>query len=438
MASAPDERRPVLGRVDSKGRLAWADPELAALQVSAGSRLGAELALPTIAAIARLAAELGVEVFRPARIAGSGHDVEVQVRATPDGDEVALALENWAERPIAPQRLAGLVSRERAASLAEESDKWAVDSELRIASLSPVLAERLEIAPAEAIGQPLTRLFKLEESEDGALPLIAGLAARTAFRGQRARLRTDGTALVLLSGRVIQGADGRFAGFEGEARVEQSSGASESSELDQALDEALRSPLDRIIDSADRIVHQSAGPLRSEYADYATDIAAAARHLLSVVQSLTGAVEGRERVDLAAIAAEASTMLDTAAQARGVAITCERPGAVLAEGDRRSVTQILVNLIANAVRHSPSGETVAVTFDHIDGAWAHVSDHGSGIAPEDHDRIFEPFERGSTDESGVGLGLAISRRLARAMGGDILVQSEPGVGSRFSLRLPAA
>jgi signal transduction histidine kinase len=102
------------------------------------------------------------------------------------------------------------------------------------------------------------------------------------------------------------------------------------------------------------------------------------------------------------------------------------------------VIQILVNLIGNAVRHSPNESAVAISFARANGsAVVHVSDNGPGIAAEDQERIFERFEQANNDGQGTGLGLAIARRLARAMDGDIQLKSEPDKGSIFSLVLPA-
>jgi hypothetical protein len=127
MASAPSNPGPVLGRIDRDGRLVSADPELAALQAEAGSRLGDELALPQVAAIAKLARKLGVPVSRPAIAAGAEQDVELWVRATPEGDEVALSLERWIYRAPAPPRLSGLVGHEQEVELGVAPDEWATD-----------------------------------------------------------------------------------------------------------------------------------------------------------------------------------------------------------------------------------------------------------------------------------------------------------------------
>ena len=146
-----------------------------------------------------------------------------------------------------------------------------------------------------------------------------------------------------------------------------------------------------------------------------------------------------DRVDLVSLATEAGGMLEATAHPRRVKIILQPSAPVTARGDARSIIQILVNLVGNAVRHSPRGATVTLSFDSVEGvARAHVSDQGPGIDPADQQRIFERFERVKGGEGGTGLGLAIARRLAHSMGGDILLDSAPGQGSRFTLSLPAA
>ena len=108
-------------------------------------------------------------------------------------------------------------------------------------------------------------------------------------------------------------------------------------------------------------------------------------------------------------------------------------------GEAHAVVQILVNLLGNAVRHSPDGASVALRFETVDGfCRITIADHGQGIAPADQQRIFERYERVGTTPDGSGLGLAISRRLAQSMGGDITLDSALGDGARFTLVLPAA
>ena len=105
------------------------------------------------------------------------------------------------------------------------------------------------------------------------------------------------------------------------------------------------------------------------------------------------------------------------------------------------VERAVSNLVANAVKYSPDDEPVDVAvFPEGDDIVVTVTDRGPGIAADAQERIFERFERleETMKQTGTGLGLYITRRLARAMGGDVTVSSVPGAGSTFSLRLPAA
>ncbi len=112
-----------------------------------------------------------------------------------------------------------------------------------------------------------------------------------------------------------------------------------------------------------------------------------------------------------------------------------------AYADREKLQQVVLNVLANAIKYTPSGGEIELSAtDGDDSVLVHVRDTGRGIAPEKLEQIFEPFVRIDTAYSrpteGTGLGLAISRDLARAMRGDLTVESTLGKGSTFTLRLP--
>jgi signal transduction histidine kinase len=440
MASAPSDPGPVLGRVDKTGRLVAADPLLERLQVEAGSRLGASLALPQLAAVVRVAQRLRIPVSRRVLSAGQDQDIDMWVRAVPEGEEVALAIESWTSRPASPPRLATIAAVEHE-KLDEAPFALRLDEQLRIVSVDGRLAELLAIDARAAIGQPLTKLFRLEEDEEGELPLLSGLSGRAAFAGQRVTCRSSGKELVL-SGEAATAADGAFSGFDISAAA---AGAEQPDQkahpiVDGAIHSALSSPLDAIVRSAEEMAASGASE-SGDYADYAADIAAAARHLLSVISSLSGgpgAGEGSQ-VNLVDLASDASALLESAASEREIVVAIQPGRPLLARAEQRGVVQILVNLIGNAIRHSDRGTAVTISFAQDESSvLVHVADEGPGIDPADHKRIFEPFQQGRAGSGGSGLGLSIARRLARAMGGDIQLQSTPGEGARFTLVLPAA
>jgi signal transduction histidine kinase len=123
---------------------------------------------------------------------------------------------------------------------------------------------------------------------------------------------------------------------------------------------------------------------------------------------------------------------------------CPLDVAAWADGDK--VTQILVNLISNAIKHTPKGTSIEVFCPHEGQSAGRltiaVRDDGPGIAPDKHAEIFEPFVQVGRSLNhpvdGLGLGLAIARDLARAMGGDLAVSSALGQGTTFALLLPRA
>jgi len=433
-----------------------ADPELAGLHVRAGGKEGGALALPQIASLARLARRLGIVISRPALVADSQSDLDLWVRAEPQADGVVnLAVLSWIERRPAEPAEAPEAEREADFIRAAADWTWEVDDRLRFTSLSPAAAAAAGKSQGDLAGRDLTSLFKLVEGESGDLPILTALAAQRRFDDQIAELRAPGSARYRLAGVPLIDGASRFGGFRGsatrvvtpppEAAAEAS--AVESDAFSERLDRALRAPLDHIIANAETISAQPEGPLRKDYAGYAGDIAAAGRHLLALIDDLVdlqaierpGFAPERDEIDLADIARRAAGLLSVRAAARQVRI--DRPPedeSLPATGEFRRALQIVMNLLTNAIRYSPEGGQVWIRTDREDDLGALViCDQGKGIAPEDQDRIFEKFERVDPNEpGGTGLGLYIARRLARAMGGDIAVDSAPGQGARFTFTLP--
>ena len=445
MASVLGNGETVTGRIDSNGRLVEADSMLTDLQLEAGSSVGDRLALPQLAAVVRLARKLGVAVARPAVVAARDHDLELWVRAEPEGNDVVITIESWRRRPPQGPRLEIAARSEDV--LPTPKGEWATDAELRLTELSPDLATMLGTTASEAVGQPLTKWLRLVEGDDGAMPLLTAVAARTGFAGQLASGRNGAGQRLVIAGNPVSGADGLFDGFRGRATAENVARPEAANEagnaamsIDPALDHALRSPLARIIAAAEGIADRADGPLRSDYATYAGDISAAARHLLSVIQAMVDQPpEGELSVDLGTLVEEAIGLVQARAEGRQVTIVRAGDSSLLAAGEPRAIVQVLVNLLGNAVRHSPDGSRVSVILGHDrDYANVTVADQGSGIAPADQERIFGKFERAGEGGGDAGLGLAIARRLANSMAGDVTLVSAPGEGARFTLSLPLA
>lgn len=447
----------VRGRLDGEGRLVEAEPRLAALQRGAGGAEGGPLAIPQIASLARLARRLGITISRAASAADGDVDLDLWVRAEPVDGGIALAITGWTERP-ARGPSAGPEAERQADFLRASADwVWETDQGLRFTTLSPAAAAAVGKTPADLIGAQLTKLFRLAENDQGELPLLTALAEQRRFEGQAAELRGGSGALYLLGGIPLIDGHGHFAGFRGSAtsigsapaRTEAPAPAPlETGAFGERLDKALRAPLADIIANAETIGAQPDGPLRQDYAGYADDIASAGRHLLALVDDLVDlqAIERpdfrpeTEELDLADVARRAAGLLSVRAAERRVRIEAPPPGESLpVRAEFRRALQIVMNLLTNAVRYSPEGGQVSVSAGRSgDLAALVVSDQGKGISSEDQARIFEKFERVDPAEpGGTGLGLYIARRLARAMGGDLAVDSEPGRGARFTFSLPS-
>jgi histidine kinase len=147
----------------------------------------------------------------------------------------------------------------------------------------------------------------------------------------------------------------------------------------------------------------------------------------------------RTGVDLADAAARVVARLQPQFDASGVGVRLERAGPVPVLADPDRLDQILVNVVGNALKFTPSGGTVRVTVRARAGtAEAVVADTGRGIAADELPRVFDRFYRGTaTQEDGTGIGLTIARGLARALGGDLVAASSgPGCGATFVVTLP--
>lgn len=449
-----------VARLDSDGRLVDAEPRLRALNDRAGGSLGAPLALPGVAAIAALAHRLGIAVSRAAVAADGEEELDLWVRAGPERGGVRLEVSGWRPRPA--WRPSATPDRDGDFLRAGSDWLWETDAALRLTFVSPDAAARHGFDLRALLGQPITRLFALARDETGQLPIHSAITARARFDGQQAEIRGTGR-MVRLDATPRRDPAGRFAGFVGAAHLldpesaladgggmqppSQRGASAFPRAFGRRLERALRAPLARIIANAESIRAQTDGPVRGDYAAYAADIGAAGRHLLGLVEDLVElhAIDhpdfttASEAIDLADVARRAASLVGLQAAKAGVRI--DGPDAEIllpVRGEFRRALQILVNLLGNAIRYSPEGSTVWLGADREgDMACVIVADQGKGIPPDEHVRIFEKFARVDPSEpGGSGLGLYIARRLARAMHGDLIVDSAPGQGARFVLMLP--
>lgn len=212
----------------------------------------------------------------------------------------------------------------------------------------------------------------------------------------------------------------------------------------------LRTPLHAISGYAAVLLEGMHGPLSSDQQDDLSSIRNAAgelKRLLDDVLSFSQLEAGRIQIRAGRVLVrEALERAESLIRLRMAHANLEYTRAepdreIMLEADPDRLQQILLNVLTNAIKFTPTGGRIAadVTWDETTGR-IHVRDSGPGIPADAHESIFEPFTQleSTPTAGGVGLGLSISRELARAMRGDLSVESTPGAGSTFTLSLPLA
>lgn len=444
-------------RTDASNRMIEADDPLAALQQRCGGTLPGKVAIPELLSLVHKARALGLRLGRTIRALDGEDVVKAWVEVAPDGDGGAegctIGVASWQVTPAPAEDAAAAAARKL------EIDRQLAELTARLDPKQGVLAVESEapdlrdvaVAMRQGVGKPWTEFVAVE-----------GIAHRQPLHwrlldGSTCRLAGSDrkwTATLVPLGAPEPGS----AGFElllvadrplaAVARPEQTVPAARSLQLPgQDLAPVLRQPVARIIANAETIRARLAGPLADEYSGYAADIAAAGQHLLALIDDLADleVVEAEEfstaadRIDLADVARRAAGILGVRARERDIAVVLPEEESLLAIGEFRRVLQILLNLVGNAINYGPANSTVRIALSRDgDTARIAVTDEGRGLPADQHEAVFEKFERlGRSGDGGSGLGLYISRRLARAMGGDLVVDSEPGEGATFTLSLPA-
>ena len=212
----------------------------------------------------------------------------------------------------------------------------------------------------------------------------------------------------------------------------------------------LRTPLNAIIGFSEVLGERMFGELNEKQAEYTEDILSSGRHLLSLINDildLSKIEAGRMELevttfDLPMAIENALLLIRERASRHGIKLARvidDRLGDFT--GDERKMKQILVNLLSNAVKFTPEGGQIKVEATLGDSVVIiSVTDTGIGIAPEDHEAIFEEFRQVGTNyaqkREGTGLGLSLTRKFVEMHGGKIWVESELGKGSMFIFTLP--
>ena len=310
----------------------------------------------------------------------------------------------------------------------------AATDERHLSLLRRIAFRSLIFAPLEARGS-MIGLIACGRFHDGN-PFDADDVDFAVELGRRAALAVD-------NARLYEAEQQARAAAERASRVK--------SDFLAVMSHELRTPLNAIIGYTALIADEIVGPVTPAQQTQLGRVKAGARHLLSLIEqilSLSRLEAGKEMVeieavDVSALTREAAALVEPAAMAKGLRFEVRMPGEPIVIGtDATKLRQILLNLAGNAVKFTESG-FVEVSLEGDDrGIEVRVDDSGEGISPENLERVFEPFWQVGQSRyaraAGTGLGLSVSRQLARLLGGNISLKSELGRGSTFVLRLPAA
>ena len=217
-----------------------------------------------------------------------------------------------------------------------------------------------------------------------------------------------------------------------------------------AMSHELRTPIGAMSSYAGLLADGLFGPVGEQQHKQLLRIKTIAGHLLGIVEQILTAARveaGREQVTLSnvdgiSLVRDAILAIEPQVAEKGLVLTVELPaGPIAMHTDEVKVRQIVINLLGNAVKFTSAG-SITIRVEQPDAASValHIADTGIGIGPHDIERIFEPFVQANRSSNrpheGTGLGLSVSRELARLLGGDLTVKSEFGVGSVFTAVLP--
>jgi signal transduction histidine kinase len=222
------------------------------------------------------------------------------------------------------------------------------------------------------------------------------------------------------------------------------------SEFLASMSHELRTPLNAVIGFSEVLLDRMFGELNPKQDEYLQDILSSGRHLLSLINDILDLAKieaGRMELEVTDFHIpqaidNAITLIRERAARRAITLEVDvDPQLGEIKGDERKVKQVLLNLLSNAIKFTPEGGRVKVQAGLADGfAEISVVDTGVGIAPEDHEAVFEEFRQVGSDyakkHEGTGLGLTLSRRFVELHGGKIWVKSQLGQGATFTFTLP--
>ena len=315
---------------------------------------------------------------------------------------------------------------------------------LAMAMLRDAFDEGDAVAPRRVIPNPLghgqMRLFRASAPIDGERALVIVGSTRPDFPNDvetfLCRVAIEQGTIALHTSRLVRGLQGA-----NEAK----------STFLATMSHELRTPLNAIIGYSDLLQAEVGGTLTPQHKQHVGRIGGAARHLLGLIEGILNFARleaGQEQVhldsaDAGQLATDVVALVDPLARAKGLDLRLTvREAPFVIRTDPAKFRQILLNLLSNALKFTQQGAVLVDLHRGEDSVVCSVTDTGIGISREDLEVIFEPFRQAGQVHThrapGTGLGLSVSRQLARLLGGDLHAESTAGEGSTFTLRIPIA
>ncbi len=347
---------------------------------------------------------------------------------------------------------------------------WETDLEGKLVYFSPRLATVFNKKIADILGQRFSGLFATQTENQAPEPLDALMANREIFTDQIYKTELGGlTQHWQISGHPLATEQSAYSGYRGvgrdvtkqvkhdqeirKARDEAEKANASKSQFLAVISHELRTPINAIVGFSEVLnaAQNEPIPVTNQH-EYLTTILESARHLQGLINDILDATRiERGSLQLADQEIDAAELVETAvricrshASKNKITLIAHVVDDVLIIGDLTRLKQVILNLITNAIKFSPADGIVNIDMQRGPQASLLISirDAGIGIKLEDVERVFEPFaqaDEGLTRQyGGMGLGLAIARKIARLHGGEVTLNGEQGIGTEATITIPKA